>query len=107
MREFERIAYETALSSWRAKRSGAYSDTRGSAGSTTGINYTLQMATNLAAPDWTSLITNSPAKGTFTFTDPGATHRSRCYRAVKQQGGEQNTLSEIQERPSMITQRNL
>jgi alpha-tubulin suppressor-like RCC1 family protein len=66
-REFERIAYDTATGFWRANRSGAYSDTRGSAGSAPGNNYTLQMATNLAAPNWTALVTNSPTNGTFTL----------------------------------------
>ena len=51
---------------------------------TPGINYAIQMATNLVAASWTSLVTNSPTNGTFTFTDPGATNRSRFYRAVKQ-----------------------
>jgi hypothetical protein len=51
---------------------------------TPGINYAIQMATNLVASSWTSLVTNSPTNGTFTFTDTGATNRSRFYRAVKQ-----------------------
>ena len=51
---------------------------------TPGINYAVQMATNLVAASWTSLATNSPTNGTFTFTDSGATNRSRFYRAVKQ-----------------------
>jgi len=51
---------------------------------TPGINYSIQMATNLVAPNWTALVTNSPSNGTFTFTDPSATNRSRFYRAVKQ-----------------------
>jgi hypothetical protein len=51
---------------------------------TPGINYAIQMATNLAAASWTSLVTNSPTNGTLTFTDAGATNRSRFYRAVKQ-----------------------
>ena len=51
---------------------------------TPGINYAIQMATNLVAPSWTSLVTNSPTNGTFTFTDPNATNRSRFYRALKQ-----------------------
>jgi hypothetical protein len=49
-----------------------------------GINYAIQMATNLVAASWASLVTNSPTNGTFTFTDTGATNRSRFYRAVKQ-----------------------
>lgn len=51
---------------------------------TPGINYAIQMTTNLVASSWTSLVTNSPTNGTFTFTDPNATNRSRFYRAVKQ-----------------------
>jgi len=44
---------------------------------TPGINYAIQMATNLTAPNWMPLATNSPANGTFRFTDPGATNKSR------------------------------
>jgi hypothetical protein len=51
---------------------------------TPGINYSIQMATNLVASNWTALFTNSPTNGAFTFTDTGATNRSRFYRAVKQ-----------------------
>jgi hypothetical protein len=51
---------------------------------TPGIYYAIEMATNLIAPNWTSLATNSPTNGTFTFTDTGATNRSRFYRAIKQ-----------------------
>ena len=47
---------------------------------TPGINYAIQMATNLTAPNWMPLATNSPANGTFRFTDPGATNKSRFYR---------------------------
>jgi len=51
---------------------------------TPGINYAIQMATNLAAPNWMPLATNSPTNGTFRYTDLGATNKSRYYRAVKQ-----------------------
>jgi hypothetical protein len=51
---------------------------------TPGINYAIQMATNLPATSWISLVTNSPTNGPFSFTDTGATNRSRFYRAVKQ-----------------------
>jgi hypothetical protein len=51
---------------------------------TPGINYAIQVATNLAAPNWTALVTNSPTNGTFSFTDTGATNLSRSYRAVRQ-----------------------
>jgi hypothetical protein len=50
---------------------------------TPGINYAVQVATNLVAPIWTSLVTNSPTNGPFTFTDTGATNRSGFYQAVK------------------------
>jgi hypothetical protein len=50
---------------------------------TPGINYAIQMATNLASPNWTALATNSPTNGPFTFTDTGATNGTRFYRAVK------------------------
>jgi len=51
---------------------------------TPGINYAIQAATNLPSSNWMPLVTNSPTNGTFTFTDTGATNRSRFYRAVKQ-----------------------
>ena len=51
---------------------------------TPGINYAIQMTTNLVAPSWTSIVTNSPTNGTFVFSDAGATNRSRYYRALKQ-----------------------
>jgi hypothetical protein len=51
---------------------------------TPGINYAIQMATNLALPGWTSLVTNSPTNGTFTYIDAHATNSSRFYRGVKQ-----------------------
>jgi hypothetical protein len=51
---------------------------------TPGINYAIQMATNLPASSWMPLVTNSPTNGTLTFTDIGATNTTRFYRAVKQ-----------------------
>lgn len=51
---------------------------------TPGINYAIQMTTNLASLNWISLTTNSPTNGTFSFTDTSSTNRSRFYRAVKQ-----------------------
>ena len=51
---------------------------------TPGIPYIIQAATNLAAPVWTALATNTSATGTSPFTDAKATPRSRFYRAVKQ-----------------------
>jgi hypothetical protein len=51
---------------------------------TPGINYAVQMNTNLALSNWTALVTNSPTNGTFSFTDTHATNQNRFYRAVKQ-----------------------
>jgi len=51
---------------------------------TPGINYAIQMTTNLASPNWTALATNSPTNVTFNFTDTHATNAGRFYRAVKQ-----------------------
>jgi hypothetical protein len=51
---------------------------------TPGINYAILVSTNLAAGNWTSVVTNSPTNGTFSFIDTGATNSSRFYRALKQ-----------------------
>ena len=51
---------------------------------TPGINYAIQISTNLALSNWTAVVTNSPTNGTFNFTDPQATNTSRFYRAMKQ-----------------------
>ncbi|HTX22678.1 MAG TPA: hypothetical protein VMD27_12595 [Candidatus Aquilonibacter sp.] len=51
---------------------------------TPGINYSIQISTNLALSNWTAIVTNSPTNGTFSFTDPQATNSGRFYRAVKQ-----------------------
>jgi hypothetical protein len=51
---------------------------------TPGINYAIQTSTNLALPNWTMLVTNSPTNGTFSLTDTNATNKSRFYRAMKQ-----------------------
>jgi hypothetical protein len=51
---------------------------------TPGINYAIQTSTNLALANWTALTTNSSTNGTFSFTDTGATNKSRFYRAVTQ-----------------------
>ncbi len=46
-------------------------------------NYTLQVSTNLADPNWTSLfVTNNPDVGTFLVRDPNATHGLRVYRIL-------------------------
>lgn len=51
---------------------------------TPGINYALQISTNLALSNWTAVVTNSPTNGIFSFTDTHATNASRFYRAMKQ-----------------------
>ena len=51
---------------------------------TPGINYAIQISTNLSLSNWTAVVTNSPTNGTFSFTDTHATNKSRFYRAVKQ-----------------------
>jgi hypothetical protein len=51
---------------------------------TPGINYAIQVSTNLGLPNWTALTTNSPTNGPFSFTDSNATNASRFYRAVAQ-----------------------
>ena len=51
---------------------------------TPGINYAIQMTTNLLAVHWTGMVTNSPTNGVFGFVDLNATNKSRFYRAVKQ-----------------------
>ncbi len=100
-----RIGYETAIGPLQANASGASSDARGAVRSTPGVNYTLAMATNLATPDWTALVTNSPARGTFMFTDTGPTNHPR-HRTGKQRRGEQNTLFEAPKNTPTITQSN-
>ena len=51
---------------------------------TPGINYAIQMATNLTPVNWTAIATNSPTNGAFTFTDTSATNKNRFYRALSQ-----------------------
>ena len=51
---------------------------------TPGINYAIQISTNLALSNWTGVITNSPTNGIFNFTDTHATNANRFYRALKQ-----------------------
>src|ERR1035441_1562860 len=50
---------------------------------TPGINYAVQVSTNLALSNWTAVVTNSPTNGTFGFTDTSAANKSRFYRAAK------------------------
>ncbi|HTV41132.1 MAG TPA: hypothetical protein VMF08_11195 [Candidatus Sulfotelmatobacter sp.] len=51
---------------------------------TPGIDYAIQISTNLALSNWTTVITNTPTNGIFSFTDASATNESRFYRAVFQ-----------------------
>jgi hypothetical protein len=51
---------------------------------TPGINYEIQAITNLRSTNWTALVTNSPASGTFNFTGTNATSGSRFHRAMRQ-----------------------
>lgn len=51
---------------------------------TPGINYAVQISTNLSMSNWTAVVTNSPTNGTFSFTNANATNASRFYRALKQ-----------------------
>ena len=51
---------------------------------TPGINYAIQVSTNLVLTNWAALATNSPTNGTFAFTDTNATNKNAFYRAVKQ-----------------------
>jgi len=51
---------------------------------TPGINYAIQVRTNLVLSDWAALVTNSPTGGRFNFIDTQATAPARFYRAVKQ-----------------------
>jgi hypothetical protein len=51
---------------------------------TPGINYSIQISTNLALSNWTAVITNSPTNGVFTFSDTHATNSNRFYRGVTQ-----------------------
>lgn len=45
-----------------------------------GQNYTVQMTTNLASTNWSSIYLTNPSSGTFLFTDPNATNKQRSYR---------------------------
>jgi uncharacterized repeat protein (TIGR03803 family) len=48
-------------------------------------NYTVQMATNLVAPNWISLLVTNPPSTPFLFTDPNATNKQRFYRVLEEQ----------------------
>jgi len=47
----------------------------------TGVNYTVQMSTDLSSTNWTSLfVTNSATANSFMVIDPNATDQQRFYR---------------------------
>ena len=48
----------------------------------TGQNYTVQFSTNLANPNWFSLLVTNLSAAAVTILDPNATNSSRFYRAV-------------------------
>ena len=50
---------------------------------TPGIDYRIEMTTNLTATTWTDITTNSAVTGSFDYTDLGAPASQRYYRAVK------------------------
>ena len=47
----------------------------------TGQNYTVQYSTNLANPNWVSLLITNLSAASVTILDPNATNASRFYRA--------------------------
>jgi hypothetical protein len=47
-----------------------------------GLNYTVQMSTNLASTNWMSLMVTNPSSGQFLFHDMNATNPARFYRVV-------------------------
>ena len=52
---------------------------------TPGVAATIQSASSLSAPTWTSLFTNTAANGSFTYTNTNAlTFTKRFYRAIHQ-----------------------
>jgi hypothetical protein len=44
------------------------------------LAYTVQVTTNLASPNWVSLLVVNPPSNSFTFTYPSATNRQQFYR---------------------------
>jgi hypothetical protein len=46
-----------------------------------GVNYVVQTSTNLGAPNWVSLFTNTPP---FSFSDTNVSGQQKFYRAVSQ-----------------------
>jgi hypothetical protein len=47
-----------------------------------GQNYTVQMSTNLATTNWSSLLVTNPPAGSFLFKDVNATNAARFYRVL-------------------------
>jgi hypothetical protein len=45
-----------------------------------GLNYTVQMSTNLASTNWTTLLITNPPTTSFLFKDTSATNAARFYR---------------------------
>ena len=45
-----------------------------------GLNYIVQRSTNLASPNWTTLVTNLAGSGSINFTDQNATFNPGFYR---------------------------
>ncbi|MGH7951281.1 MAG: putative Ig domain-containing protein [Limisphaerales bacterium] len=50
---------------------------------TTGLNYTVQMTTNLNSA-WIPVLTTNPSSGSFLFNDANATNQQRFYRVIGQ-----------------------
>jgi hypothetical protein len=48
----------------------------------TGVNYTLQMSTNVSSTSWTPLLVTNPVGTTFQFTDTAATNKQSFYRVL-------------------------
>ena len=46
----------------------------------TGLSYIVQRSTNLASPNWTTLVTNTAGSGSINFTDLNATFNPGFYR---------------------------
>jgi plastocyanin len=46
----------------------------------TGLSYIVQRSTNLASPNWTTLVTNLAGSGSINFTDQNATFNAGFYR---------------------------
>jgi hypothetical protein len=46
----------------------------------TGLSYIVQRSTNLASPNWTTLVTNLAGNGSINFTDQNATFNPGFYR---------------------------